>query len=247
MSLSASQTERNCYGQTEGPYYSDSIVWDTNPSNGVATIDEYGLVEAVEVGSTGLRGSLDFAEWENMGLWCQDYSRNIKRTAPVEVVPPCAYPVNFRQDGPGQDIGNGKLKFIYRWDSSNADLGSLSTCTVGELVNYPNNGLRPSPPFPAGAFPNPFISSVNGNLGAMSDTHSPTGGSEPYVFVSPYSSSSFTADEIYRYSCGCISNGEYVTLTGSLSIVRSVSASTGSTWKYTVSKSGSSATIDPLP
>lgn|GEM_PF-6226792 len=78
--------------------------------------------------------------------------------------------------------------------------------------------------------------------GAATDNHSV--GSP---FVTPYSASSFTAVQYYRYRCPCRNNGNYVNIMGPINIVRSVSNVSGAGWKYTITKSGASATINPLP
>lgn len=155
----------------------------------------------------------------------------------------CAKPTNFRQDGPGRDSGLGTLSFTYKWDSSTENLADLSACTVGEIVTYPgtaNPYIPPGPPFNVG-YPNPTVIDLPGTDGALIDNH------RAPDFVTPYSSESYIGTQYYRYKCPCANNGNYVNLAGPISIIRSISPSTGTNWKYTITKSGSSVTIDPLP
>lgn len=67
------------------------------------------------------------------------------------------------------------------------------------------------------------------------------------TFVKPYTAATVTAPQIYRYSCSCKDNGAFVTLLGPHNIVRSVSQNANGSWKFTITKTGSSATINPLP
>lgn len=171
-----------------------------------------------------------------------------QETANLTVQPACAVPTNFRQYSAPADMGNGVLRFQYTFDSSTGNYADLQSCFIGEIITYPGSNPYPfqSPPFPASSVPNPFTreDQIVGFTGQplLTDNHSP-GGS----FVSPYSSASFTATQYYRYRCPCANNGNYINIAGPFDITRSVSPSSGSTWKYTVTKSGASATIDPLP
>ncbi len=167
------------------------------------------------------------------------------KTVSVSAAASCAVPINFRQVYPGIDIGSGTLYFErYSWDSSTGNLQDLSSCTVGEIVTYPGVGdyFPPSPPFPAGGFINPTVIDVAGNSIGFEDVHRTRGN-----FVAPYSSASFTAVQYYRYSCPCMNNGAPVNLAGPIDIVRSVTIADRGTWKFTITKSGDSATINPLP
>lgn len=165
----------------------------------------------------------------------------------VTGTPSCPVPVNFRQTSTN-DAGNGVLRFNYKWDSSSGNLSHLSTCDVGEIATYPgsqNPWPVPSPPFPPDNRPNPTISNLPAALGGFDDFHRVPGNG---AFVKPYSNSSFTASQRYRYSCACSGGSNFFDLTGTLPIVRTVSPNPNSTWKYTITKPQSGfATINPLP
>jgi hypothetical protein len=154
----------------------------------------------------------------------------------------CPVPVNFRQTGWGQPYP-GVLEFSYRWDSSIGTLADLVVCTVGEYVTYPggNPYQWPRPPW-SETSPNPTVDpGVSGSEGLLTDNHLP-GNMPP-----PYAVASFTATQKYRYSCTCRNNGSPVDIFGPLSIVRAVAQRPDGKYKYTVTKSGQSASIDALP
>jgi len=168
-------------------------------------------------------------------------------SAPVSFdVTACAVPVNIQQTS-CSDNGNGDLHFNYSFSSSTGNPGDLSSCTVGEIVTYPGSVDPfpfPSPPFPADAYSNPTIGDFSATSGTFTDDHFLTPST---TFVKPYSASSFTATQYYRYKCSCANGGNYVNMVGPLSIVRSVSQNSNATWKFTVTKSSCSAQINPLP
>ena len=155
----------------------------------------------------------------------------------------CAIPVNFRQTSVS-DSGGGVLHFDYAWDSSTGDLADLANCTISELVQYTASDLPfPSPPFPAGLNPpNPTILSVPGVDGVAQDNHS-----TPGTFVKPYAAASVTAVQRYRYTCACDNSGNPVVIVGPINLVRSVFKNPTGTFGFKITKSGSSATINPLP
>ena len=176
------------------------------------------------------------------GPFCGEQTLHSSR--PTQVT--CAIPTNFRQISVS-DQGGGTLHFEYAWDSSTGKLSDLSHCGVGERVDYNAADLPfPSPPFPSGLNPpNPTTDPVfGGDLGTFpnGDTHS-----TPGTFVTPYSARTVTATQIYRYHCPCHNGDAWTTLMGPHNIVRSVSQNANGSWKFTVTKSGSSASIDPLP
>jgi len=168
-------------------------------------------------------------------------------TVQVAAAPACAVPTNFRQTGVW-DRGGGKLEFEYQWSSSTGNLNDLSACFVGEHVQYPgtaNPYPRPSPPFPAGGHANPTEFQVEGNDGIIGDEQLVPGFG---LFVTPYSASSYTAVQHWRYSCPCKNGGAWVNVMGPLNIVRSISQNPNGSWKYTVTKpTGGQASINPLP
>jgi len=158
----------------------------------------------------------------------------------------CAVPVNFQQTS-CSDKGNGDLHFEYSFSSTTGNLGDLSSCTIGEFVSYPGTQDPfpfPSPPFPPDAYENPTELDLPAAPGGLVDDQSLKPST---TFVKPYSTSSFTATQYYRYKCSCAEGGNYVNVAGPLSIVRSVSQSPDKSWKFTVTKSGCSAQINPLP
>jgi len=157
----------------------------------------------------------------------------------AEVV--CAVPTNFHQVGAGTDSG-GVLHFDYEWGSSTGNLADLSQCTVGEIVSYPGSSnpyVWPHPPFTRSST-SPTVIDVSATSGSGQDDHYGP------PFASPFSAASFTATQYYRYKCPCANGGNYVNLTGPISIIRSVTQNANGSWKYTVTKSGSSATVNPM-
>lgn len=154
----------------------------------------------------------------------------------------CSIPTDFRQVGAGSDVGGGTLHFEYAWSSSSGNLNDLSACEVGERVYGYSSNPFPSPPFPANLAPNdPTEISVAGTNGGFQDNHS-----TPGSFVSPFQAASVTASQIYRFRCPCHNSNAWVTLLGPHDIVRSVAENGSGGWKFIISKTGASATIDPL-
>ncbi|MGB7068755.1 MAG: hypothetical protein WBD22_04620, partial [Pyrinomonadaceae bacterium] len=214
--------------------------WGSLDTN-IAGVDN-GLATGIGFGSTNI-----FADWVRIIYVepnCGMIPQPIYAESPIEVEPACAYPVSFQQDGAGTDAGSGTLRFRYTWASSTGNMSDLGACSVGEIVTYPGTGnyTPPSPPFNQ-TFLNPTIIDLPATDGAFIDNHNTSGG-----FVTPYSEASFTATQFYRYKCPCRNNGNYVNLTNSIDIVRAVTR-IGQTqsYKFTITKSGSSATINPLP
>lgn len=123
----------------------------------------------------------------------------------------CPYPVNFRQTK-GEAHQDGSLYFEYEWDSSTGNLRDLSSCTVGEIVEYPgdkNPYEPPNPPFTE-KYNNPTVLNLDATWGQMADTHYCSTFSAP-----PYESASFDADQTYRYHNQCMSSaGSYLPLKG---------------------------------
>lgn len=154
----------------------------------------------------------------------------------------CATPTNFRETA-AYDAGNGVLHFEYAWDSSSGTLSDLK-CDIGERVDYDPGDLPfPSPPFPAGISPsNPTQNSQDAALGTAYDNHITAGS-----FVTPYNSRSVVASQVYRFSCPCYSSGDWITIAGPHDITRSVISNGGGSWRFEVTKTGESATINPLP
>jgi hypothetical protein len=167
--------------------------------------------------------------------------------------PVCAVPTNFHQTSIaalGVDIGT-RIQTTYAWGSSTGVLADLQFCEVGESVDYPGSGdhfFYPSPPFPANTATgilDPTEVNEPGSDGGIGDNQWVPGVG---AFVKPYSISSVTSTQIWRYRCPCANGGNWVTVNGPLSIVRTVSQNTNGSWKYTVTKPvGGSASFNPLP
>jgi len=235
-------------GQGVNGYNNCDLTWDdvssyfysdwTSSNTAIATVDYYGTHSGVSAGSTNSTSWANMREGSN-GLLCPRYT--FRPSGGVNV---CALPTNFRQTV-GQDAGNGVLHFEYAWDSSSGHLSDLGTsgCTINEVVFYPggNPFIWPSPPYVSTQTSNPFINpAIAGSLGGLQDNHTNPG------FQGPYRSSAITATQHYVYSCTC--NGSVgVDMTVPISISRTVSQNADGTWKYNITKSSISASINPLP
>jgi len=103
-----------------------------------------------------------------------------------------------------------------------------------------NPYIWPSPPWNGGGTANPTNLSVPATDGVAQDNHSTLG------FLKPYTAASFTASQDYRYTCTDVNGGNPV-LIESHAIVRSVSQNPNGSWKYVITKSGASNSINPLP
>ena len=151
-------------------------------------------------------------------------------------------PINFRQTGPGADIGGGVLHFSYAWQSSDGNLAHLANCQVGELVNYPgtaNPYVYASPPYAAGsASPNPTVIWGSATTGVGTDNHSPK------PFMTPYVSNTLISKQNYRYSCLGSAPVNFSGFAG-IQISRTVQFNAvKACWMYTITKSGSTASLD---
>lgn len=152
-------------------------------------------------------------------------------------------PTNYAQTGPGVAQPNGTLHFEYSWQSTTGSLTDLSQCQVGENVKYPGtaNPYRwPSPPY-NGASPNPTVIWLAATEGGLQDNHSHA------AFLAPYVANVFDATQAYRYRCTGLDAVSFPNWSN-ITIERSVADSTGKgCWNYTISKSGSSASVPRLP
>ena len=162
----------------------------------------------------------------------------------LSVTVPCPVPVNFYQDGPGTDVGSGTLHFVYRWDSSTGNKSDLQACSIYERVDYnPNDIPFPSPPFQALSPQNPsFKGPFAANIEGITDDHTTPGG-----FVAPYREATVNASQMEYYTCPCANGGNPVTIFEGLAIVRAVTSNGNGTWRFVITKNGSSATVNPLP
>jgi hypothetical protein len=234
----------DCSRNVYGPYaVSPYGLWVEYPS--VLSIEMISNGSAqmgcLSLGQSRFGGFVDGDWYDSDGIDCYARSGPFWGEGNGAVV--CAIPVNFRKTA-ASSAGGGVLHFEYAWDSNTSHLADLSQCTVGEKVDYNAADLPfASPPFPSGINPsNPTILNVSGADGALQDNHA-----TPGTFVKPYSARSVTSSQIYRYSCPCHNAGAFETLLGPHDIVRSVSQKTNGRWKFTITKTGSSAKIDPLP
>ncbi|HXN57638.1 MAG TPA: hypothetical protein VN912_03510, partial [Candidatus Angelobacter sp.] len=125
------------------------------------------------------------------------------------------------------------IHFTYTWGSSTGNTNDLVGCTVGELISYPTS------PF---TWPRPYVAmstngqglAVNGAMGQLTDDN------KIYPAISkPYVSASFVVTQRFGYFCLCSNQpGTIKTLTGPISITRSVSPNADGTWKACITKSG---------
>lgn len=74
----------------------------------------------------------------------------------------------------------------------------------------------------------------------LEDTHLPPDfdGILQRVFVS--------AEQYCQFSCPCHENGDWVDIAGPYQIDRHVAPNSSGGWKYTITKDGATAAIDPL-
>ena len=87
---------------------------------------------------------------------------------------------------------------------------------------------------------NPVSIGVPGTDGMYWDYH--LNGNDSWT--KPHTGATFAATQYYRYTCN---GGSEVNLMGPLSITRTVSRNANGTYMYKVTKSGASATLNPLP
>jgi hypothetical protein len=169
-----------------------------------------------------------------------------------QTVDDCARVMNFAQNGNGSDVGGGLLQFNYTFQSSTGDLSDLAACSLWENLLY-NPRPFDSPPFPADwpdpdwnqhSNPDSFVFGVNPVGGVLSDGHNPPGAG---TWVTPYTTSTGTIAQYYEFSCPCFNSGAKTVVDGPYTITRTVTQNPNSTWKYTVTKAGASATVNPLP
>ena len=217
MSLTASTQENTYYDAT-----------DTLSASITRTYDEAGPVV--------------YSSYLSIGCPCANTTVASDSTGPDELAlqgPACAVPTNLQQVGSGQDVGSGALQFNYSFSSSVGTVGRLSNCEVGELLQY-ESGKNPFPaPFPAISAATSFWGPAN--TGSFTDTHA-----TPGTFRTPYFSNSINVQQSYRYHCACYNNNQPQVLSGPISIDRYVEPS-GMNWRFRITKSSSSASIDPLP
>ena len=154
-------------------------------------------------------------------------------------------PNNFTQTNV-QAIGGGVLKFTYSWGSSSGNTADLGACTVREYVAYPggNPFVWPSPPYQSGqTSPNPTVGDAQnppspGINGGLFDFQEHPG------FLKPYVNNTYSDTQKFQYSCTNSQNGAWVDFFGPYSIARTVGKNANQVWVYTVTKNGSSASVN---
>jgi hypothetical protein len=78
------QTELNSYGQSFGPYISQTVTWQTFDT-GIATTGVSDL-EAVSPGTTNLQGTFERYIYINWGGYCEPFPDHRQAEAPVDVI-----------------------------------------------------------------------------------------------------------------------------------------------------------------
>jgi hypothetical protein len=242
--FTAYEQDVDCFGNFLPAFPTSGGLW-TSQNQSVATVNQSGFATAVSTGTTiiGFSASRDIiinccSECGNDEVCCSSQPVDATCEATCDVL--CATPTNFRQTGV-DDLGNGNLQFHYAWDSSSGNKQDLSDCFVFEIVHYPSTGqtyLWNSPPYVSGFLTrtDEFGEPITGNMGKADDTHGHAG------FLSPYREDMFTATQKYQYTCPCKENGKQQDLVTGLQIIRQVK--NGPPWRYTVTKSGSSASTN---
>ena len=147
---------------------------------------------------------------------------------------PCAIPTSFKETARRKDAG-GILHFEYEWKSSTGSLADLKDCEVGEHVTYTKTEDPPWIPSQ-----DPTILWVPGADGALQDNHSPG-------LRSTYKDSTETAVQLYRFHCPCHDSDKPTNLLGPIGLTRECKPKADGKFRYKITKSGISNTIDPLP
>jgi hypothetical protein len=243
--LVAHKSGIGCNDLNYGPTVITAGTW-TSGLSAIVTVSS-GLVSYVGDGNTSVSASVLQNYYDDGGTCsCHHHTQSVPVSAGVRAGP---YPVGYQIST--FTTNAGALQFKYVWGSSTGNLADLSGCVVGEIVTYPGAPLDynwPSPPFPHNPtiHPNPAVIDLAATPGFLNDNHIWYYGSQYGGFVKPYTSSSFSAYQYYRYKCG--HSTDYTILAGLLTITRSVGPSTGTNWKYTITKTGGYTTgVDPLP
>ena len=144
------------------------------------------------------------------------------------------------------------------WNPEEGDailaFGNVTDLPTSAVVKLSNGGLRNISLAPratqilsfknqsGNAHPESTVTEGTATGGFLEDDHT-----TPGTFVKPYQAKTITAAQIYRYRCTCKQNNAWITVLDGLSIERSVSQNANGSWKFTITKSGQTATINPLP
>ena len=122
----------------------------------------------------------------------------------------------------------------------------MAGCRFGEYLTHPGPLGQPyyfQPPFPSCVIQNPMVTDDDARAGGALDTHN----LNSTAFRPPYFNSGVAATQIYRFRCPCYNGFNWVTLMGPHSVNYAVSQNLNGSFKYTLSKTGTTATISPLP
>jgi len=224
-------------------------------NTGIATVST-GLVRGIAVGGANILANDDgyplyASECSGIKLECPLVS-GVSASAPGDSV---AIPVNFRQASV-INLTDGGLQFTYYWDSSSGNTNDLANCQVGEIVYYPGTASPyhwTQPPYTQPTNPpttNPFTTSIPAtNWLVPPDSH--VGGVDQNIhppFVRAYTYDNFTASQQFRFQCTNYNNGNWVYFnTTGIAITRDITQNPNGSWKYTITKSGASNTVNPMP
>ena len=228
--------------------------WSSS-NNSIASVSS-GLVNGLRVGAVNMTGSDDsypdyVHECSGVQLDCP-IQQGLVSSAPGNSV---AIPVNFRQASVIQ-LTDGGLQFTYYWDSSSGNTNDLSNCQVGEIVYYPGTASPyhwTQPPYTQPTNPvtiNPFTTNFSAtNWLVPPDSH--VGGVDSNIhppFVTPYTYDNFTTSQTFRFQCTNYNNGNWVNFNSTgIAITRDVTQNANGSWKYTITKSGASNVVNPMP
>ena len=169
----------------------------------------------------------------------------------------CAVPINFHQTDV-VEVSPGHLKFTYSWGSNTGDVEDLDHCMICEKVTFQADTYPP--PFPPVTVENPTLKCVpgtanvssDGSSGTAFDSNPETDVLKPGDFLKPYFEKHFPATQKFFYTCPCKTRSDVgiaipVTVLGPLTIDQDITQRPDGKFKFTVTKSGTSSSIDPLP
>lgn len=237
---------------------SNKLFLDT-PVDGISYFDQNRFLTLTSSGEGALLWGSQSLTTDPNGEWnFAEGGRALNQRAPAP-----AHPVNFRLLD-SQDVGSPVIAFLaetYGWDSSTGKPADLRNCKVREHVTYPSDAGKnqpcfsdptkrcffpPSPPWPQKSvhseYPNPTEPSGSA-LSTIPNSNPPQLGVSDQQnigtdinFIKPYSNSSFTATQIFEYSCGTID--KWIKFGGPFTITRTLQQNAQSQWVITISKTG---------
>jgi hypothetical protein len=235
---------------TQGAQF--QITWDTgsvytNPvgsswmsgNTAIATVDSNGNVTGQSAGQTGVNVQLNsYPVYAN--ICSADHATPCPQPpigggGQTDVV---ATPTNFTATQ-GATLPDGTLTWTYSFQSSSGSLSDLSACQVGETVFYPGSAATyvwPLPMVQSTANPTTIYGPATG--GGFQDRNG-----APNSYQKPYSAASFSATQRLQWECSNYQGGAWQRFVPDITITRAVHLS-GSTWQYTITKAGASATAN---